>query len=466
MQKIISTFFFAAAFMFVAIAAIGIQLREISLAQGVLCLFFFIALFFVGLLVKHWPEETKLDTTPEKETVWNTKDDDFRNSELLAMDGEADRAAELPAWFLHLRSPFEADQSARSWFGGLPLLPIAHAWPRDPDGRPMHFVLQIDLGALSEPKPVKLNDSGALLLFVSFLRQDAGSYRVVQLTEEQMQKAQPRQAPEDLPDLNDAGFFDLGKTFPRWALDLHYEMDAGEDRAVIDPPAEEWITNWGIAAGEAQRVAYNRTYDDKWRQEFDQKMSQRDENSPPLEGHDKRMAQHYAAMERFGPEFFEAFDQFVAKAEAMPPDTPIDQDELKSILEKRRAFAEQLGEFSIKWALAPSQDTFISQQLRAHVKNRKGGFEKDDLADIPSYLQCVLSDVLTGYRFHRLFGRALPPSTHPVELRGMDCLITFRSDDALGILREHEHGFSIWCLREDMSEGFFETGKLVWHTSV
>lgn len=70
------------------------------------------------------------DASPRQRHV-RVADSGSTISELEAMNGEADRAAALPAWALLLRDPYGDDQQSTSWFGGLPTVPAEFDWPRD-----------------------------------------------------------------------------------------------------------------------------------------------------------------------------------------------------------------------------------------------------------------------------------------------------------------------------------------------
>src|SRR5262245_31545828 len=92
-------------------------------------------------------------------------------AEFLARAGTEDRAERLAAWALLLRSPYDTSRSVSSWLGGVPHAPGDFSWPNDVDGKPLHFLAQIDLASLKpEPetgaRPPGLPAEGALLVFV------------------------------------------------------------------------------------------------------------------------------------------------------------------------------------------------------------------------------------------------------------------------------------------------------------
>lgn len=377
-----------------------------------------------------------------------------------------DRTAARPAWFLSLRSPFAEDQIAGSWFGGLPTLPKHIEWPRDSQGRAMHFVTQIDLADLGDTKPVGLAKQGQMLIFVSFQHRDQDEYRILNLSEEDMRFAYQRDTPKDLSDLSDAGFWNVTKTFHHWPLDFTYRMDAGDNREYDEPNPEDWITTWGIAAAEAKQLLSARAiHEPSWAQ-YTEGRTRRDETSEPLTPREARAAAHFAAMKEHGPAFFQLFDAFVAKANAMPPDAAIDRVLLAETLKQRRAFAERLGGFQFTNALTPSRQAMEDRLVSTYFDQKTGQFRDDVDAQIPRALKGMLSEAISGYRFHRLWGKADPPSTQSHDLHGLECLFMLSGDPLLGLQTEHEDGFSIWCPRKDLAAGEFETGKIVWHTAV
>ena len=70
---------------------------------------------------------------------------------------------------------------SRSFFGGAPFVPGTMAWPREPaSGKPLHFILQIDLAAVpAEARLGLLPDTGVLAVFQDLVWGAGDAFRVV-----------------------------------------------------------------------------------------------------------------------------------------------------------------------------------------------------------------------------------------------------------------------------------------------
>ncbi len=81
---------------------------------------------------------------------------------------EAILAAGRQAIVLRRQFPPQLAAESRSFYGGVPQVPGPFAWPSDPDsGKPLHFILQLDLAAVPEEARLGLLPaSGALLFFL------------------------------------------------------------------------------------------------------------------------------------------------------------------------------------------------------------------------------------------------------------------------------------------------------------
>ncbi len=176
---------------------------------------------------------------------------------LLGRSAGVNQAKPLPAWALLFQSPFSRSDEATSWLGGGPKAPSGFEWPKDTDGKPLHFIAQIDLASLEpEPqtglRPPGLPAEGALLVFVG----KAYSCRILNAT--QIAQAQTLPLPENLEPIRKHGFFGEGRTFLRRSVFPVAYLDTGDGRPVVFPERFrsplDWIVNWGIAALEAQNV--------------------------------------------------------------------------------------------------------------------------------------------------------------------------------------------------------------------
>ncbi|MBA3942074.1 MAG: hypothetical protein C0520_12765 [Sphingopyxis sp.] len=116
------------------------------------------------------------------------------------------------AVLLHRPYPPFAAAATKSRFGGLPALPSAIDWPRMKDGTPLHFLAQVDCGAL--PFPGGLPEGGMLFFFGRddeeqiWDEEFAGDrpWRVIHAPDAAGDDP-PRAAPADLPP--------IGGTYPR-----------------------------------------------------------------------------------------------------------------------------------------------------------------------------------------------------------------------------------------------------------
>ena len=92
--------------------------------------------------------------------------------------------------------------------------------------------------------------------------------------------------------------------------------------------------------------------------------------------------------------------------------------------------------------------------------------DQTDNTPLPIEYRQFIEAVITGWRGHRLFGIEPPFGNNWEDLRGQDCLISIAADFLLKTESEHEYGLSIWCPREDMKNGQYNTGQLVRHCAV
>ena len=70
--------------------------------------------------------------------------------------------------------PIRFDEAARSWLGGLPMMPKLRRWPRNAEGASLHFIAQICCADLPENLWEGMGPrKGWLLLFVALLHRSA-----------------------------------------------------------------------------------------------------------------------------------------------------------------------------------------------------------------------------------------------------------------------------------------------------
>jgi hypothetical protein len=166
--------------------------------------------------------------------------------------------------------PIRFQEGARSWLGGLPMMPKFTKWPRDAEGAPLHFVAQIDCADL----PVELWNGlgprkGWLLLFVETLKLEDeasdGSVQVIHTKNLGSEREPPKDAPTVRHTMSD--YIDytkpnirpgVPKLWRKWPVDLvvqKYELDV-DNNALNGPPDipatrlyDAPVSDLGIARG-------------------------------------------------------------------------------------------------------------------------------------------------------------------------------------------------------------------------
>ena len=145
--------------------------------------------------------------------------------------------------------PIRFNESARSWFGGLPMMPIGTEWPRDSAGDPLHFIAQI---ASADLPSALWNGHGPrqgwLLLFVEVLKledeAEGGTVQVLHIDE----LGPEHQPPDDVPTVRHVmgdyiGAFTpeirpgVPKLWRKWPVDIVVqEYEASDEEAKISGP--------------------------------------------------------------------------------------------------------------------------------------------------------------------------------------------------------------------------------------
>ncbi len=389
--------------------------------------------------------------------------------EVEAMPGKEDRANTISAWALRLRSPFETKGPVTSWLGGLPVAPSGFVWPRDADGKPLHFIAQIDLADVKpEPetgaRPEGLPVAGAMLVFVTAPHRKP-PFAIRMLSENELRFAQEVPAPADIEPLREVHFWVDDKTFPKWPVDLVPYLDA---EGVVPPGTiaedarpEDWITTWGLAAYEA-KLALNALEQDEVQADRHLEVMGRLSPEQQMGSVVARQTAHVELMEEMRPTAKAAIEAFLSEAERHSPEAPVDVEALLEMLNEREHVANYLESFPVKSALIPSE-----RRLEEHLlRPRRGMSITDTLAAMPKAYRPFATRRIQRWREHRLFGQQVPEMTDWPDLRGLDCVISIGSDRLLETQTEHESGFSIWGPREAMAEGDWDRSKVVWHINV
>ncbi|MES1203357.1 MAG: DUF1963 domain-containing protein [Pseudomonadota bacterium] len=133
-----------------------------------------------------------------------------------------------PAIAILRETPRPDDGSARSWFGGVPRMPPALAWPTSTITKaPMFFIAQIDIGDLPKLADRQgLPETGVLWFFAAYDGVLEESDRVRVLYDPRSSVKWPKkQPPQDLPPIyNDVPYSLLPPDDPLARLDFHSAM--------------------------------------------------------------------------------------------------------------------------------------------------------------------------------------------------------------------------------------------------
>lgn len=348
-------------------------------------------------------------------------------------------------------------------------MPDEFEWPRDSAHGPLHFVAQIDLAdIMAEPetgqRPASLPESGAILFFVG-MRHSETEHATRVLTASEMAHAHEMHEPDDVGSLRDIGFWIDPPVFPKWPLDLQPYLDDGKTTPhVLAKPSKDptdWITNWGLAAYETQ-IVIKAVEDDAVRSVsvFDWAESQAMKQAG-LSKNDQR-AKHRSTMAQERPALLKALKHFHAVASSHDPCTPIDLEMRDDIWDLRNAVAAKLDSFAVRLALRANSAAVYRTLFREYMHR----VDREDYDKVPEAYRAFLGAQISAWHNHRLFGRALPPVTYVPDLRGLDCLVSFESQDLMATETEHENGFSIWAARTQMAQGEYTHGTYVPHVNV
>ncbi len=389
-------------------------------------------------------------------------------AEMNARTGAATRAKELPAWALLLRSPYKTYSTETSWLGGIPHVPPAFDWPAGKDGRPLHFIAQIDLAAL---KPVPstgarapgLPIDGALLVFMG------DGYAVRVLSRRDLAHAVAATPPHTLADVSEQGFWGQGSTFTRWPVDPVAYISRGEERPdfLPDPFAtpQQWITTWGLAALEASLTHDALALELRLGREF---MAYRQSQEAlgrelPQMAHIKQRIAHCALMEHHAPNLLAALHDWQATAAARPADGTVNVSALNAIFaERTRLSAAMENNYGARPILA-GDARVVWRKILAEAPGTQG---RKDFSAIASAYRPLVEANVTDWRGHRLFGLEPEFPNNGEDLRNQNTLISIAADALIGTESEHDYGFSVWLKYDDIARGRHTGGQLIRHCAV
>jgi hypothetical protein len=367
--------------------------------------------------------------------------------EFLDRAGTETRTSPLPAWALLLRSPFKAPENITSWLGGVPRAADGFKWPLDRDGTPLSFIAQIDLADVKpEPesgvRPPGLPQSGALLFFVG------RSYACRILSEDELARSKPLILPERLPSLRKHGFFNDEQTFAFWPVELVAYLDRGSERPDCFPDMFEkpsdWITNWGIAAFEADLAIDCLNLELKEAEWFHDFGRRQDAAGTPRQDTPviRSKTLHYTQMAEKAPALVAALIDWRDRALSHVQDDIIDKASLDEIFARRTALSNEMVENYWPKLILPGNARKTWEKINAL---HPGLTRPEAFQAIPSAYRPFVTAHVTGWRGHRLFGIEPPFPNNGEDLRGQDCLISIAADALLDTCSEHEYGMSIWC---------------------
>ncbi|MGP6085655.1 DUF1963 domain-containing protein [Antarctobacter jejuensis] len=384
-------------------------------------------------------------------------------AQLHALTGIDGRADALPGWMLRLRSPYAGQGPVTSWIGGRPKRPAVLDWPRDPEGVPLTFLMQIDLAdILPEPqtgvRPPGLPTEGALVVFIGMW-----AHHVELLDAAQMQEAVPTDPPPDLPLLRDIGFFAEQHEFPCHAVDLVPFMDEDGQRPPGLPDLfarpEGWITTKGFAAFEAGHAIKTLRQAIRLAETFEAFFKDKDMSQLPE--HKRREQRHHELMAEEAPGLIAELEEFVALCGQGAPEEAVDPDALAQIMARRDALCDRMGPYAPGQHLRGGANKMLRELLWAYPEIQRDG----DFGSVPKAYRPFLDLQITAWRGHRLFGLETPPPHNSEDLRGQDCLFALSEDMLLAMETEHFYGFSVWCPRDQMAAGHYGGGHLIRHSN-
>ncbi|WP_080507339.1 DUF1963 domain-containing protein [Rhodopseudomonas palustris] len=383
-------------------------------------------------------------------------------AEFMARAGWEEPVAPTPGWALLLRSPYDTSKVVTSWLGGIPHAPTDFSWPMDTDGKPLHFIAQIDLASLQpEPetglRPPGLPEQGALLVFVG------RSYACPVLSVADMGRAVPLSLPDQLEPIRKHGFFSDKPVFSYWPIDPVAFLDTGSGRPPFLPDPFEhprnWIINWGIAALEAEIVIESLERELGFGRDFLARLQGNGDGQAKNRVIESKTA-YYTVMARSAPPVVSAMKAWREAALSKPPEALIDQAQVDEVFTARRILHDKIEENY------PPKSLLLGRAKAFWEKLCLSYSQENDFSLVPMALQPFVAMWLTDWRGHRLFGLEPPFPNNGEDRRGQDCLISVAADRVLNTDSEHEYGMSIWCPKQRLMKGQFEPGQFIRHIAV
>lgn len=383
--------------------------------------------------------------------------------------GAADRAAELPAWALILRSPFQSyDSPARSWLGGVPRAPKSFRWPTSPSGQPLHFIAQIDLASLHVDQfdamaPNGLPAAGALLVFIG------ETYDIRVLSPHDVDGAGPVSPPFNLPSLRNLDFFGDTPLFNCWAVDpVGYVSDGTPRPSAFPDPFEhpiDWIDTHGLADIDVSLLITAMERELAQIERLRQVRLQDAVAGQPEYKRERITAryEHFAHVEQHGPSVLDQLLEWRRYVQSKSAEHIIDTAALDDVLKIRAAYrAPMTANYGTREHLAGDANIVWEHVLRTIPKGDNGL----DFLKTPLGLRCFVERKITDWRGHRLLGLEPEFPNNWEDRRGQDPFLSIAADPILATESEHEYGLSIWLNRHATAHGQFGGGQLIRHCAV
>ena len=237
----------------------------------------------------------------------------------------------------------------------------------------------------------------------------------------------------------------------------------------------DWMTNWGIAAFEVDRVIGRlKTAISLAQSSLDYEVRtltrQGEASGEPTLDEAVIYAQaldtigdHSAKVLKDGPGLLEKLHAWKSHAKTQDPVAPIDADMFADLFDTRCEFCKGVRPSPLTENLRGTERYdiwgLISQKAR-----EAGGFGA--MRDIPEAYRDFADEHITSWRRHRLFGVEPPFMNNSDDLRGRACLISIGADPLLETQTEHEYGISLWVPIEDLNAGRFDDLQIVRHCAV
>jgi hypothetical protein len=147
-------------------------------------------------------------------------------------------------------------------------------------------------------------------------------------------------------------------------------------------------------------------------------------------------------------------------AAKLAPAAQVNMEVLKNGIGMRRDLAKMMPQGFMLPNVLRGTPHLVWEQIQRDY--RLDG-SRESFALVPPGLRPFVEAVITEWRGHSLFGRAvLDPFINEEDRRGQDLLLGVFSDELLKTRMEHHHAITIWCDRDKMAEGNYTNGQVIY----